>query len=196
VSVRTIYRYIDDLSAGGIPIYGTAGLGYQLVDGFELPPLSLTEEELEALMLGVSMVSEWTSHKLGKAAASLAHKIKAVTPPFLQEKYQDITYAYNYANRKNDKKTWEVLHQAIKKSESVNIDYYSLDESQTSRTIHPLGLFYWGGKWTIGSWCLLRQDFRDFRVDRIKAIHIQNIKSDATQRPTLSEYFAVRSKYY
>jgi len=192
VSVRTIYRYIDDLSAGGIPIYGTAGLGYQLVDNFELPPLNLTEQELDALMLGVRMVNSWASSPLSQASLSLAHKIKAGMPPSLQEKYQDITYAYDDPSRDGDKQVWEVLHQTIKQSQAVLIDYTALDESQTSRTVYPLGLFYWGGKWTVGSWCLLRQDFRDFRVDRIKTIHIQDIKPEANQRPSLNQYFAAR----
>ena len=194
VSIRTIYRYIDDLSASGIPIYGIAGIGYQLMEGFELPPLNLTEQELDALMLGVRMVNSWASNPFSQASQSLAHKIKAGMPPTLQEKYQDITYAYDDPSRDGDKQVWEVLHQAIKKSQSVDIEYHALDENQTSRTIHPLGLFYWGGKWTVGSWCFLRQDFRDFRVDRIKDIHVSDIKPTRQQLPTLNQYFTARDK--
>ena len=75
VSVRTVYRYIDDLSVSGIPIYGTAGLGYQLTNQFELPPLNLTENELDALLIGVKMVSGWTGDDLSSSAKSLAAKI-------------------------------------------------------------------------------------------------------------------------
>ena len=56
VSVRTIYRYIDDLSLSGIALYGEPGRGYSLQDGFELPPLTLSQDEIAALLLGVELL--------------------------------------------------------------------------------------------------------------------------------------------
>ena len=85
VSVRTVYRYIDDLSASGIPIFGMAGLGYQLHKQFELPPLNLTDNELDVLLLGVKMVSSWTSDELSESARSLENKIEAVLPNHLTD---------------------------------------------------------------------------------------------------------------
>jgi len=195
VSVRTIYRYIDDLSASGIPIYGTAGLGYQLLDHFELPPLNLNEKELEALILGVNMVSSWTSEPLSQAATALRHKIEAAIPPNIIQKHAKTIFTYNLTGDKKDKHVWEILHQAIVETRLVNISYEAANQEETSRTIAPLGLFYWGGKWTVGSWCLLRQDFRDFRLDRVEHIKIGE-HVDKQQTPDLVSYFAVRGEYY
>jgi len=167
VSVRTVYRYIDDLSLSGIPIYGTTGIGYQLDEDFELPPLNLTEKETEALLLGVKMVSGWTGNEISQAASSLASKISAVVPKKQLDNYSEVVFAPDFVHFEK-KQLWENIHHAIKKHEEIKIKYLSLDEKTTTRTIYPLGLVYWGGKWTIASWCEKRKDFRSFRLDRIK----------------------------
>ena len=190
VSVRTVYRYIDDLSVSGIPIYGTTGIGYQLLDGFELPPLNLTEKELDALVLGVKMVSSWTGDTLSESASSLASKIEAVLPKQLRVGYSKTIYAPNLLDREKDKQAWELLYQAIKHSNPVAIDYQALDDKQTSRTIYPLGLFYWGGKWTVGCWCTLRAAFRTFRLDRIGSIKVETGKYPKDKTVNLEAYLA------
>ena len=65
---------------------------------------------------------------------------------------------------------WDQLRRAIRDQVAVHITYLSLQGQETEREIFPLGLFYWGGKWTIGAWCTLRQAYRDFRVDLILTI--------------------------
>ncbi len=77
VSVRSIYRYIDDLSFSGIPIYGTTGVGYALDADFEMPPLTLNRLELDALMLGMEMLSASADNDLSAAARMLLSKISA-----------------------------------------------------------------------------------------------------------------------
>jgi len=177
VSVRTVYRYIDDLSVSGIPIYGTTGIGYQLHDHFELPPLNLTEKELDTLILGVKMVSSWTGDTFSESANSLVNKIEAVLPEKLREEYTRTIYAPDLSGKEKDRNLWELMYKAIKNSISISINYKAQNGSKTSRVIYPLGLFYWGGKWTLGSWCTLRKDFRDFRLDRIDG---ENIKEKGT----------------
>ena len=190
VSVRTVYRYIDDLSATGIPVYGTTGIGYQLHEKFELPPLNLTEMELDALVLGVRMVSSWTSDPLSESACSLESKIQAVLPNRLTDKYVRAAYAPNLLSRKEDRLNWGLIHNAIKDSNSVSITYRSLQGEVTTRVIFPLGLFYWGGKWTVGSWCTLREEFRDFRLDRIVKIEVRSEKYHRDEKINLESYFS------
>ncbi len=190
VSVRTVYRYIDDLSVSGIPIYGTTGIGYQLHDNFELPPLNLTEKELEVLILGVKMVSSWTGDTLSESASSLLNKIEAVLPKKLREEFSRTIYAPDLSGKEEDRDVWELLYKAIKNSISISINYKSKNGSKTSRVIYPLGLFYWGGKWTLASWCLLREDFRDFRLDRIDGKTIQEKGSLETKSINLEAYFS------
>jgi predicted DNA-binding transcriptional regulator YafY len=173
VSVRTVYRYIDDLSVSGIPIYGTTGIGYKLHEHFELPPLNLTEGKLDALVLGVKMVTSWTGDTLSESARSLASKIESVLPSQLRKEYARTIYAPWFSERKKDRNVWEIVYNAIKSTNSISIAYRALNGRKTSRTIYPLGLFYWGGKWTIGSWCTLRKEFRDFRLDRIEGVTLR-----------------------
>jgi len=115
LSVRTIYRYIDDLSAAGIPIYGIAGVGYQLHEKFELPPLNLTDKELDALLLGIRMVSSWTSDELSESARSLENKIEAVLPTRLINEHSRAAYAPNLLSSEKDRSNWEAIHGAVKK---------------------------------------------------------------------------------
>ena len=189
LSVRTIYRYIDDLSATGIPIYGVAGVGYKLHDKFELPPLNLTDKEVDALLLGVRMVCSWTSDKLSESAQTLENKIEAALPNRLVNEHERVAYAPDLLGRTRDRENWEVIHGAVKHSNTVLIEYDSLSGNLTTRVIYPLGLFYWGGKWTVGSWCTLRESYRDFRLDRIVNIRVNHEKYQKGEVISLDSYF-------
>jgi len=194
VSVRTVYRYIDDLSVSGIPIYGTPGVGYQLDEDFELPPLNVTAKELDALLLGVKMVTVWTGEDLSNAANSLVKKIEAVIPKSIIDEYADVVFTPDFNNKIKTRKSWEVLHNSIKSKHGVTIEYQSLDGTMTSRTIYPLGLLYWGGKWTLASWCKTREDFRNFRVDRIINLNVCESQFETTDKINLQSFMASYKK--
>ena len=80
VSERTIYRDIADLQASGVPVAGEAGVGYLLRDGFELPPLMFTRDEIVALVAGARMVQSFGGAAMAGAAAEALVKIGAVLP--------------------------------------------------------------------------------------------------------------------
>ena len=199
VSVRSIYRYIDDLSVSGIPIYGTPGVGYQLHKNFELPPLNLTEKELDALMLGVGMVTSWTGDNLSVAAKSLSTKIEASLPNKLKESYSRVIFAPdikpNPVEKVKARKVWELLHESIKSQNIIQVKYLSLDELETERSLKPLGLFYWGAKWTLASWCIKRKDYRSFRVDRISEIEVKDEQFDLKENMNLDNYVSIAKKH-
>ena len=188
VSVRTIYRYIDDISANGIPIYGTAGVGYQMYENFELPPLTLTENELDALLLGAKMIKGWTGDKLSNSAKKLVSKIEAVLPKKLLEEYDDVVFAPDFMHSGELRKNWDAIHEAIKNSSVISIDYMSLVDVKSTREIYPLGLVYWGGKWTLGAWCVNKSDFRNFRIDRIESLLIHPRKFQKTNKISLKAF--------
>lgn len=169
VSVRSIYRYIDDLSVTGVPVYGEPGLGYRLQPGFELPPLHLSPEELDALQLAVSILSRVTGREMAGAARSLSAKILASLPA---ERRCSENALFSFAAGLSDqhKDIWDQLRQAISAGQWVSIIYCSLQGQISERKIYPLGLFYWGGKWTLGGWCALRAEYRDFRIDLIQQL--------------------------
>jgi predicted DNA-binding transcriptional regulator YafY len=170
VSVRTIYRYIDDLSLSGVALYGEPGRGYSLQEGFELPPLTLSQDEIAALMLGVEMLASSSGSGLAAAARSLLSKIGAVLPAHSIDPASAPVRALSTQLQGQQLRHWDALHQAILQQRAVSLSYLSLDQQQTQRLIYPLGLFYWGGKWTLGSWCTLRGGYRDFRLDCIQML--------------------------
>lgn len=170
VSVRTIYRYIDDLSLSGVALYGEPGRGYSLQDGYELPPLTLSQDEVAALMLGVEMLSASSGSAFASAARSLLSKVGAALPARSLAPEQAPLRALSPLPGLRQAPLWDELHQAIMQQQAVRLDYVSLAQQQTERVVYPLGLFYWGGKWTLGSWCCLRGAYRDFRLDCIQSL--------------------------
>jgi predicted DNA-binding transcriptional regulator YafY len=181
VSIRTIYRYIDDLSLGGIPIYGEAGIGYSMEENFELPPLNLTSTELEALTLSIDLLTQSVGDDLSVAARSLLAKINAVLPSAIQGKNEARILSLTKYYSLEHMLYWDRLRRAILEYQAVHISYLSLSQELSEREIFPLGLFYWGGKWTVGAWCTLRHGYRDFRVDRIQTL---SKSSDLHQLPS------------
>lgn len=216
VSERTIYRYIDDLSISGIPVYGELGVGYRLSEGFELPPLQLSQSELEALITGVNFVVSLTGKGLATAAHSVLSKIEASIPnqhlpykalsntsfskPSVSNESQNsdtdnriIRIPVNHRNSESYR-LWQQAHSAIELGSWLKIFYRSLAEDVTERRVFPLGLFYWGGKWTLGCWCELRGQYRDFRVDRIMALEPLEYAGILPDGVSLQAYMAVQEQ--
>ena len=194
VSVRTVYRYVEDLSVSGIPIFGTTGIGYQMLENFELPALNLTEKELEALLLGMKMVTSWSGIELSHAAQSMTTKIQSVLPKNLINDFSEIIFAPDIVNSKSNKLLWESIHKATKGCNIIDIQYNSLDEVATSRKIYPLGLVYWGSKWTLAAWCTTKQDFRNFRIDRIVCFEVLEETFELNENISLDSYMAANNK--
>lgn len=188
VCIRTIYRYIDDLSLNGIPIYGEAGVGYRLDENFNLPPLNLTVDEMDALLIGMKMVAGWTGSELPHAAHSLLQKIKIVLPEYKKELNPDLFHVPQMYFQNKYPNNWDQLRHCVKQHKIITINYCDEKNRQTQREIYPLGLFYWGAKWTLGAWCTIRFAFRNFRTDRIKKINISGDHFELTDEINLGNY--------
>lgn len=193
VSERTIYRYMDDLSLAGIPVYGEAGLGYRLSEGFEMAPLQLSAAELEALITGVNLVAVLTGKGMADPARALLAKIEAALPAQgIQVDCDPVVRVPDYRTAHPVYARWDQLHEAITAGRWLEIGYQDAKACKTGRHIYPLGLFYWGGCWTLGAWCALRQAYRDFRVDRIDTLALCRQGEGAPPGVTLADYLALR----
>jgi predicted DNA-binding transcriptional regulator YafY len=196
VSERTIYRDIQHLQCSGIPIEGEAGIGYLIAD-HALPPMMFNLEELSALLLGSKMVGAWTDPTLSAHARSAMAKIEAVLPTHLKQSQDSSPYLVSSFNHtEKQQQLNKQLRQAIENKQCLQLDYYDVNKNVTQRQVEPLGLVYWGGKWTLVAFCSLRADYRQFRVDRIHAANTLDVYFEYHSKKSLSHYVAlVTSKY-
>lgn len=173
VSERTVYRDIQDLIASGVPIEGEAGVGYVLKSGFHLPPIMFSEAEIEALMLGARVVESLRDAELAEAAARVIAKVEAILPEPLRD-YMEKTALLAPRERFEAPLTFEIrdLRQALRVQRKIRFSYTDGIGDETSRTIRPLSLAFFGPVWLLAAWCELRNDFRVFRLDRIKDFEV------------------------
>jgi predicted DNA-binding transcriptional regulator YafY len=169
VSERTIYRDVDELTLCGVPIEGEAGRGYRLPKAFEIPPLMFERHEIEALVVGARFVEAWCGPGLAASARSALARIRGVVPAGLLGQIDDARVYTLRFGQSLAIDNFEVVHQAIGQQRRLMMDYAGEDGIPTlDRTVRPLGLYFWGKVWTLAAWCELRDDFRSFRVDRIR----------------------------
>lgn len=180
VSERTIYRDMAELIGTGVPITGEAGVGYVLRDGFDIPPLMFTADELEAVLVGIRMVRAWSGTQLAQAATEAMAKIEAVVPQALRDGMaRSRLYVPDMMVTNDQRHVLDQLRQAIGETRVLRFDYAREDGERSSRCCHPLGLYFWGKVWTLVGWCELRDDFRTFRPDRMVDLALE----DRTFRP-------------
>jgi predicted DNA-binding transcriptional regulator YafY len=171
MNIRTIYRYIQALYDAGIPIEAIPGMGYKLMDDYNLPPIMLTEKEAAALLMGSEFVIKKADSSYKKDATSAFDKIKSVLKKETLEhinKINESTFVMN--DRFIDKKLIAKIQAAILGTKIIKLKYYSLKDEITKRDIEPMGLIYYNENWRIIAFCKLRNALREFRLNRINSI--------------------------
>lgn len=169
VSLRTVYRDIADLMASGVPIEGEAGVGYRLDPGFELPPVMFTRDEVQALIVGGQMVQAFTDPGLAAAAQSAETKIRAILDDTALRMVE--TQPYNVPVMPGDddlRRRHGIIRTATESRRKLRLDYADKEGTPSLRTVWPLGIFGWTGRWTLLAWCESRDDYRNFRFDRVR----------------------------
>jgi predicted DNA-binding transcriptional regulator YafY len=190
VSQRTIYRDIDDLSASGVPILAEAGVGYALAKGFDLPPLMFTRDEVEAIVLGARIVRAWADPALASAAEEVLAKVESVLPANLKNRIPDAEiFAPDFHIDPEQRRRLQPLREAIRDRHKIRLSYNDRAASATERVVQPLGLFFWGSTWSLGAWCELRQDFRNFRADRMASCEVLPETFEILPGRTLQDLF-------
>jgi len=170
VSSRTVYRDIADLIAQRVPIQGEAGFGYILDDAFDMPPLMLTPDEIEAAVLGAQWVVGRGDPVLANAARDLIAKITSVVPERLRPFIADPTIGTRPPKaRAPDSIDLARVRTWIREGRKIRIDYSDEHGERTLRVVWPVILGFLDDTRMLAAWCELRQDFRHFRTDRIVA---------------------------
>ena len=188
VSLRTVYRDIASLIADRVPIRGEAGVGYVLGEGFDLPPLMFTPDELEAVMLGLRWVARRGDGQLSRAAQDTVSKIGAVLPERLRPFLFDAGLLVPPGDRViRDSVDVAQLRNAIREGRKAELLYKAEDGKETQRVIWPLAVAYYDAQRLIVAWCELRQAFRSFRTDRMVNMAVLEQKYPGRRKALLKQ---------
>lgn len=170
VSVRTLYRDVQVLIGLGAPIEGEAGIGYVLRHGFFLPPLMFKPEELEALVLGARFVEGQADAALARAATQALAKIATAGGEDLRDRIGDAgLWPKPPAFERRDMPLLATIREAMRSETVLDLVYVDESGAETVRPVWPVALAYDEGRHIVAAWCLLRNDYRHFRVDRVRS---------------------------
>jgi predicted DNA-binding transcriptional regulator YafY len=170
ISLRTVYRDIAQLMAERVPIRGEAGIGYVLEGGFDMPPLMLTPDEIEAAMLGAQWVMTRADAVLTRAASDLIAKIGVVIPEHLRPLLMEPALTPLTSHRGPlDTIDMARVRASIRTQGKIAIAYRDESERESRRVVWPIAVSYWDAVRLIVAWCELRKGFRHFRTDRVVA---------------------------
>lgn len=189
VSTRTIYRDIKTLESAGVPVMTIDGKGYALLEGYRIPPVMFTQQEALSLLTAEKLASNRTDVKTAELIRAAMDKLRAAL------KYTDRDHIESMTSRiqvldvqhgMSGDNTYQALLGAISAHYLVHISYQSADaNSVINRIIEPIGL-YLSQHWHVVAFCRLRNDFRDFRLDRIKDTMVSSdtfpVRTETLQR--------------
>jgi predicted DNA-binding transcriptional regulator YafY len=181
-SKRTIYRDVLALCEAGVPIVSVPGQGYSLMKGYFLPPLSFATEEATMLLLGSDFMARNFDAQYRMAAEAASRKIESVLPEtlrddvhYLQSNIRFIGTLTSPDERESAK--LQLLRRALLDRNTVRFCYYTRHGEDTqgtpqTREADPYGLAYLLNNWHLTAYCHMRQDIRNFRLDRIENLEV------------------------
>jgi predicted DNA-binding transcriptional regulator YafY len=189
VTPRTIYRDVAALQSMRIPIAGEAGVGYIMRPGFDLPPLMFTGEEIEAIVVGLSLLRRTGDTGLQAAARTVADKIAEVLPGDRHARNRRPSlFVSGWGPNPPAGLDLKRLRRAIREEEKLRIGYAGGSGDRGPRTIRPIALLYYTESVVLAAWCERRRDFRHFRADRI-------VSCQPTGRHFVGEGEALRARW-
>ncbi len=170
IGVRTVYRDIKALNEIGVPVHFENGKGYFISQGYFLPPLSLTIEEANALILLNTLADKFADNSIVKHSHNALEKIKAALRYSDKHKAEELSSQMNVyvAETEKDESAWlSNIQNAIINKAVLKINYTDNDGKQTKREIEPIGLIFYTLQWHLYAWCKQKNGYRDFKVRMI-----------------------------
>lgn len=194
VSVRTIYRDIDTLNAQGANIAGEAGVGFVLKPGFLLPPMMWDAHEVEALILGARWISHLPDDSLRRAARSTLAKLKATLPDQQQPLFEHTTLYAVQNWLPVDQTIVERIRLATREQKKLQLEYLDEQRRVSQRRIWPISVGYFQDKMLLAAWCELRQDFRHFRLDRVRDCQVLDERYPRYKKQLFQQWWKTQVK--
>ena len=184
-----------ELMAQRVPIRGEAGTGYVLEDGYDMPPLMLTADELEAAVLGAAWVATRGDPSLARGARDLVAKLSAVIPEALRPILLDSGLRpVTFARTASDTFDGAELRRAIRDRRKVSVVYEDAGGANSARTIWPIFIAFFTDVRVVVSWCESRNDFRHFRTDRIRSLTVEAQQYPAKRATLLEQWRAMQAR--
>ena len=173
ISLSTLYRDMAELHAQRIPITGEAGVGYVLDDGYDMPPLMLTADELEAAALGAAWVASQADPSLGRAARDLVAKLSAAIPKDLRPVVLDAS-SKPIQTRARVSETFDgaLLRHAIRERYRLQLLYQDRAGAMSERIVWPLLIAFLDRTRYLIAWCETRGDYRHFKTERVQELKV------------------------
>ena len=173
ISARTVHRDIGTLREMGAVIDGAAGYGFTLIEDAALPPMGFTDDELEALVLGLREVEQIGDPDLAGAAAQALRKLQGRLPPRQSHRLShSVLTAKRFWRPETPSISVSALRRATWEELEVRFAYTDMHGAQTYRQVRPLGISYFDRSTVLIGWCLLREDSRVFRLDRMRDLEV------------------------
>lgn len=194
ISLRTVYRDIRALEASGVPIGAEAGVGYFLMANYKLPPVMFTKEEASALLFGEKLIEKMSDDQVKEQFCSALFKIKAILNPEEKDRLEKLHNQISVLNFTSLSGNFNQLflseiQQALVSKQVLEIDYQAgYGAPATKRLVEPIGLCNYSRRWHLFAWCRLRGEYRDFRLDRIKGLKINDESFKGKQHISLADF--------
>jgi predicted DNA-binding transcriptional regulator YafY/DNA gyrase inhibitor GyrI len=192
VSVRTIYRDIRTIENAGVPVCGDAGVGYSLVEGYRLPPLTFTPGEAMAFLTAGKFIESLADSHTGNHFRSGMDKIRAVMRGGVHRNYMS-DLAEKIAVRRTTPRTkspdlLQTLLRSINDREILSMEYTDADGALTRREIEAAGILFSHPCWYLTAWCHLRGGYRMFRLDRIDGLACTGQPHTISEHPPIINF--------
>lgn len=173
ISLRTLYRDMAELVAQRVPVIGEAGMGYVLDDEYNMPPLMLTADELEAAALGAALVASYADPSLALAARDLVAKLSEAIPKELRPVVLDASSTSIRTHPKiQERFDGAMLRQAIRQRSRLQLRYRDAEDGISTRVVWPMLIAYLNSNRYIVAWCETREDYRHFKTDRVQGLNV------------------------
>jgi predicted DNA-binding transcriptional regulator YafY len=176
VSRRTIYRDIDAINLSGIPIIsypGNAG-GFGIMENYKIDRQVLTLKDMVSIITALKGINAALEDKeLDSAINKITSLIPKDKTEYLELQSGHIVFdILPWRHRKSRKDMLKIINNSIIRSTLLNIDYLNTKGEKSSRIIEPMTLLFKGYSWYLFAFCSLKNDYRVFRISRIKLLAV------------------------
>ena len=194
ISLRTVYRDVKALEEAGVPVIGEAGTGYRLMEGYKLPPVMFNIDEATALLTASKLVQSKTDAGISRHYSAALDKIRAILRHSEKDHIEEIDEHIAVMNhpaivyQPQAELHLQPILRAIGSSLVIEMLYISLEKNETTtRKVEPVGIYYLGSHWYLIAFCKLRNDYRNFRTDKIKKLFITT-EAVSREHPPLQNF--------